>query len=58
MSYQNYVIACYAVFVAVLGWDYVSTRLQIRRELQAARRRTQRNAARADAGRISGELNR
>ena len=45
MSYQNYIIAAYAVFAVVLGWDYVSTRLQIRRELRAARRRAQRQAA-------------
>ncbi|HEY4555290.1 MAG TPA: heme exporter protein CcmD, partial [Lysobacter sp.] len=35
MSYLNYVIAAYAVFVIVLGWDFVSTRLQIRRKLRA-----------------------
>jgi len=46
MSYQNYIIAAYAVFVVVLGWDYVSTRLQIRRELGNARRRAARRAER------------
>lgn len=46
MSYQNYVIAAYAVFVIVLGWDFVSTKLQIRRELRGARLRAVRDAAR------------
>ena len=48
MSYQNYIIAAYAVFAIVLGWDYVATRLQIRRELNNARRRAKRQAARPD----------
>ncbi|MGQ4584158.1 heme exporter protein CcmD [Lysobacter sp. F60174L2] len=47
MSYQNYVIAAYAVFAVVLGWDYISTRLQIRRELGNARRRAARHAGRS-----------
>ena len=46
MSYQNYVIAAYAVFVIVLGWDFISTKLQIRRELRGARLRSAREAAR------------
>ena len=46
MSYLNYLIAAYAVFVIVLGWDYVATRLQIRRELRNARLRMAREAAR------------
>jgi len=45
MSYLGYVIAAYVVFVLVLGWDFVSPRLQIRRELRAARRRAARQAA-------------
>lgn len=47
MSYQNYVIAAYAVFVIVLGWDFVSTRLQISRQLRAARQRAAREAGRS-----------
>ena len=47
MSYQNYVVAAYAVFVVVLGWDFVATRLQIARQLREARLRQQRQAARA-----------
>jgi|GEM_PF-133665 len=46
MSYLNYVIAAYAVFVLVLGWDFVASRLQIGRELRNARRRAARQASR------------
>lgn len=46
MSYLNYLIAAYAVFVIVLAWDYVATRLQIRRQLRNARLRASREAAR------------
>ena len=49
MSYQNYVIAAYAVFVVVLAWDFVSTRLQIRRELRSARLRAARQSAAAQS---------
>jgi heme exporter protein D len=45
MSYLGYVIAAYSVFVLVMGWDFVSPHLQIRRELRAARRRAARQAA-------------
>ncbi len=59
MSYQNYVIAAYAVFAIVLGWDFVAARLQIRRELRNARRRAARQAtARAGAHPIPDELTR
>jgi len=46
MSYAGYVIAAYAVFFVVLGWDFVATRLQIRRELRNVRSRAAREAAR------------
>jgi len=46
MSYLNYLVAAYAVFVIVLAWDYVATRLQIRRQLRNARLRAAREAAR------------
>jgi heme exporter protein D len=46
MSYASYVIAAYAVFAVVLGWDFVSTRLQISRQLRAARLRQARGAQR------------
>ena len=49
MSYLEYVVAAYAVFVVVLGWDYVATRLQIRRELRSARQRAARERSRQSA---------
>ena len=45
MSYQGYVVAAYAVFAVVLLWDFVSPRLQLRRELRAARLRATRTVA-------------
>ena len=48
MSYQNYVIGAYAVFAVVLLWDFVVPRLQIRRELRAAKLRKAREAKRAN----------
>jgi heme exporter protein D len=42
MSYLNYVIAAYMVFVVVLLWDFVATRVQIAQLLRAARLRAQR----------------
>jgi heme exporter protein D len=53
MSYLNYLIAAYAVFAVVLGWDYVATRLQIRRQLRNARQRAVRTAARATNNELS-----
>ena len=47
MSYQNYVIGAYAVFAVILLWDFVVPRLQIRRELRAAKLRKAREAKRA-----------
>ena len=46
MSYLHYLIAAYAVFVIVLGWDFVATQLQIRRQLRNTRLRASREAAR------------
>ena len=51
VSYQNYVIAAYAVFFVVLAWDFVSPRLQITRQLRAARQRRARDTARGRAPR-------
>jgi hypothetical protein len=45
MSYQGYVTAAYLVFAAVLAWDFVATRLSIRRQLRAARALAARRAA-------------
>lgn len=44
MTYVNYVIGAYAVFAVVMLWDFVAPRLQIRRELRAARLRKARDA--------------
>lgn len=35
MSYQNYVIAAYLVFVVVLLWDFVAPRIRTRQLLRA-----------------------
>jgi heme exporter protein D len=37
VNYLEYVVAAYAVFAGVLLWDFASPRLQLRRELRAAR---------------------
>lgn len=42
MTYLSYVIGAYAVFAVVMLWDYAVPRLQIRRELRAARLRKTR----------------
>ena len=47
MTYAGYVLAAYLVFVVVLLWDFVVPRLQIRRELRAAKLRKARDAKRA-----------
>jgi len=48
MSYQDYVIAAYAAFAAVLIWDFVAPRMAIRQSLRAAKLRAARNAAPVD----------
>lgn len=53
MSYLDYLTAAYAVFVIVLGWDYVATQLQIRRQLRNARQRAVREAARTTNNELS-----
>ena len=53
MSYQNYVIAAYVVFVVAMLWDWLSPQVQIRQQLRAAKlgaRRTT-DASRALHGR-------
>ena len=42
MSHLSYVIAAYAVFAIVLGWDYLAPRLQVRQQLRAAQLRVAR----------------
>ena len=53
MSYLSYLIAAYAVFVVVLGWDFVATQLQIRRQLRKARLRASREAARTSRNELT-----
>jgi heme exporter protein D len=50
VSYAGYVVAAYAVFAAVLAWDWLSPRLQLRRELRAARLRAARGTSRPAPG--------
>ena len=49
MSYAGYVIAAYAVFAAVLLWDFVAPRIRIAQVLRAVRLLARRAAARTDA---------
>ncbi|WP_394541137.1 heme exporter protein CcmD [Lysobacter enzymogenes] len=58
MTHVPYLIGAYAVFVVVLGWDYISSALQIRRELRLARQRAARAAARPAPREASSELSR
>lgn len=53
MTYVNYVIGAYAVFAVVMLWDFVVPRLQIRRELRAARLRKAREAKRTQPVELS-----
>ncbi|HTM70196.1 MAG TPA: heme exporter protein CcmD [Luteimonas sp.] len=48
MSYQSYVIAAYAVFVALLAWDFIAPRLLVSRQLRAARLLAARRRAPVD----------
>ena len=47
MSYREYVIAAYTVFVVVLLWDLVAPRLQVRQQLRAAKLRAARTTTHA-----------
>ena len=47
MSYLEYVVAAYAVFVVVMAYEFIAPRLQIRRAMRAARQRAARSAPRA-----------
>ncbi len=49
MSYAGYVVAAYAVFAAVLLWDFVAPRVRIAQVLRAVRLLARREAARTDA---------
>lgn len=49
MSYLEYVVAAYAVFVAVLAWDGLAPRLRIARVRRRIVARARRDAARSPA---------
>ncbi|BCT94053.1 hypothetical protein LYSHEL_30800 [Lysobacter helvus] len=53
MSYRDYVIAAYAVFGLVLAWDFIAPRLDVRRQLRAAKLRAARAAARPEINELS-----
>ena len=50
MSYRNYVIAAYAVFAAMLLWDYLAPKLQLSQALRAIHLQYRRDAARRKPG--------
>ena len=56
MSYQNYVIAAYGIFAVVLLWDFVAPRIEIARQLRAARLRAARAKPRPAADTLSREV--
>ncbi|WP_027079944.1 heme exporter protein CcmD [Luteimonas mephitis] len=56
MSYQNYVIAAYLVFAAVLLWDYVAPRIRVRQLLRSARLLAARRAAASSSDTPAGDL--
>lgn len=56
MSYQNYVVAAYLVFAAVLLWDYVAPRIRIRQMLRATRLLAARRAAATSSDTPAGDL--
>lgn len=47
MSYIGYVIGAYAVFAAVLAWDYAAPRWRLARTRREIGQRARRDAARA-----------
>ena len=50
MSYRDYVIAAYAVFAAMLLWDFVAPKLQLSQALRAIQLQRQRDAAKRKSG--------
>ena len=58
MTYLEYVIGAYAVFALVLAWDFLAPRLQVRRELRAARLRAARETRRHAAPAANTDLER
>ena len=49
MSYLTYLVMAYAVFVAVLLWDFIAPRLQLRAARALARRRMANRGQRTPA---------
>jgi heme exporter protein D len=47
MTYANYVAGAYAVFAAVLAWDFFAPRLRLARVRRQILQREKRDAARA-----------
>ena len=58
MSYFQYVALAYDVFFAVLAWDFIVPRLQVRRQLQQVRSRLARANRQQAAVDNEGELSR
>ena len=58
MSYFQYVALAYGVFFAVLAWDFIVPRLQVRRQLQQARNRLARANRQQSTVADDGELSR
>lgn len=58
MSYLGYVVGAYAAFVGLLVVDAIGSRLRLRRALQVARQRQQRQDARRSAATGPLELER
>ena len=58
MSYFPYVALAYGVFFAVLAWDFIVPRLQVRRQLQQVRSRLARANCQQAAVDNEGELSR
>jgi len=58
VSYLPYLVGAYAVFVLVLLWDFLAPRLQLRRELRAARLRAVRGRTPAGRPGPASELSR
>ena len=58
MSYIEYVVAAYAVFVAVLAWDFVAPRVRIAQLMRALRLVASRRAAASTVVDYTAELTR
>jgi len=50
VSYRGYVIAAYAVFAAMLLWDFLAPKLQFAQARRAIRLQRRRDAARRTPG--------